>query len=151
MAELVKLTDLQALLSPAGDDVMLITDISEPSETDRSKKVTVNILNQAMSLIGEIQTSSNRTLELADAGKIIALTGTNTRTFTIPNNSTVAFPVGTTISLVKDGTGNLVIEAAEGVTIKSETGLIITGQYGLATLIKVDTNVWRAGGSLSAA
>ena len=44
------------------------------------------------------------TFELADAGKVISLTGATGKTFTVPPNVDVAFLLGTFIGIVKDGT-----------------------------------------------
>jgi len=70
-------------------------------------------------------------------------------TLTVPKNSSVAFPIGTTILIRQKGAGKVTIAPVDGdVTINNSDGLKTTNQYAVATLIKVDTNVWTAFGSL---
>ena len=139
-------TELTAI---AVGDLFLVTDISEALDADKSKKVTFATLEKYTSLILETAKSDTHTFELADAGKVISLTGAVGKTFTVPPNVDVAFLLGTFIGVVKDGTGDVTIAEGAAVTIKTEIGLVVTEQYAMAGIIKVDTDVWRAVGSLN--
>ena len=93
--------------------------------------------------------SADYTLVIGDANKIVQLTGSTGRTFTIPPNSSVAFALGTQIAFQQDGSGVLTLAPGSGVTIKSENSwLKLAAQYAMATVVKVGTNEWLLSGSL---
>lgn len=90
------------------------------------------------------------TLVAADLGRVVTLSNAGALNLTVPANADVAFPVGATITLYQAGAGQVTIVAAAGVTIRSTPGLKIAAQYGVAELLKLDTNEWVAYGRLSA-
>jgi len=95
------------------------------------------------------QTGTTYTLVLTDAAKLITLTNAAAITLTVPTNASVAFPVGTQILLYQGGAGQVTISSSA--TLRSQgSKLKITGQYGLAGLVKVDTDEWVAFGNLAA-
>jgi hypothetical protein len=95
------------------------------------------------------QTGTTYTLALTDVAKVVSLTNGSAITLTIPTNATVAFPTGTQILLYQGGAGQVTIGGA-GVTIRSQgTKLKISGQYGVAGLLKIDTDEWVAFGNLA--
>lgn len=96
-------------------------------------------------------TAGNVTLALTDAGKhFYANTGAPT-TITVPSNANVAFPLGTTIVVINKGLGNI------SVAKQVEVGMYLAGNstsatrtltsYGMATLVKTETNVWFINGT----
>lgn len=96
--------------------------------------------------------STAYTTVLADAGKLIShpSTDANARTFTIDNG--VAYPLGTVISFSNMTTQNVTIDLSSGTLYWSNTSPVGTGsrtlgQYGLATAVKIETNVWFISGS----
>lgn len=96
--------------------------------------------------------STAYTTVLADAGKLIShpSTDANARTFTIDNG--VAYPLGTVISFSNMTTQNVTIDLSSGTlywsnTSPAGTGSRTLGQYGLATAVKIETNVWFISGS----
>ncbi|NDD14509.1 MAG: hypothetical protein EB072_18155 [Betaproteobacteria bacterium] len=96
--------------------------------------------------------STAYTTVLADAGKLIShpSTDANARTFTIDNG--VAYPLGTVISFSNMTTQNVTINLSSGTLYWSNTSPVGTGsrtlgQYGLATAVKIETNVWFISGS----
>lgn len=100
-------------------------------------------------------TASNVTLALTDAGKhFYANTGSPT-TITIPTNANVAFPIGTTIVIVNRGIGNISI-SNQGIgsgpilylsgNATTTTSRTLT-QYGMATLLKAETDLWFVNGT----
>lgn len=94
------------------------------------------------------QTGTTYTLVLTDAAKLITLTNASPITLTVPTNASVAFPIGTQILLYQGGAGQVTISSSA--TIRSQgSKLKITGQYGLAGIVKVDTDEWVAFGNLA--
>jgi hypothetical protein len=95
-------------------------------------------------------TGTAYTLVLADAGKVLPISNASANTITVPPNSSVAFPTGSLISFIQTGSGQTTLTAGSGVTINSESSkLKIKAQYGLAGIIKVDTDTWVAFGNLT--
>jgi len=95
------------------------------------------------------QTGTTYTLALTDAAKLVTLTNAAAITLTVPTNASVAFPIGTQILLYQGGAGQVTISSSA--TLRSQgSKLKITGQYGLAGLVKVDTDEWVAFGNLAA-
>jgi len=95
--------------------------------------------------------AANVTLALTDAGKHFYDTSTAPITVTIPNNANVAFATGTVITFVNASTGNLIIGRQNAVTLyqggnSTSAGRTITS-YGVATIMKVDTNIWFINGT----
>jgi hypothetical protein len=89
---------------------------------------------------------------LADSGKLVShpSTDANARTFTIDNS--VSYPNGTVISFSNMTSQNLTIALSSGTLYWSGISPVSTGsrtlaQYGLATCVKVETNVWFINGS----
>ena len=89
---------------------------------------------------------------LADAGKLVShpSTDANARTFTIDNS--VSYPNGTVISFSNMTSQNLTIALSSGTLYWSGISPVLTGsrtlaQYGLATCVKVETDVWNINGS----
>lgn len=89
--------------------------------------------------------STSYVLGNSDTGKAVVLTNSNPITVTIPADSTYTFPIGQTMLVVQNGTGTVTIEGAVGVTVNG-TGVSgsvdITGQYGVATLLKINSDSW---------
>lgn len=95
------------------------------------------------------QTGTTYTLVLTDAAKLITLTNAAAITLTVPTNASVAFPIGTQILLYQGGAGQVTISSSA--TLRSQgSKLKIFGQYGVAGIVKVDTDEWVAFGNLSA-
>ena len=96
------------------------------------------------------QTGTSYTLVLADAAKLVTLTNAAAITLTVPPNADVAFPTGTQILLYQGGAGQVTLTPGSGVTIRSEGSKTKTGgQYGIAGLLKLDTNEWVSFGNLT--
>jgi len=90
------------------------------------------------------------TLLLTDAGDFLKCTNGTAITFTVPPNSSVAFPIGTKIEIMQYGLGAVNFAFGVGVTIKSFDGnLEIAGENAVATLKKIDTDIWVLFGSIA--
>jgi hypothetical protein len=92
--------------------------------------------------------SSSYTTVAADSGKLIShpSSDNNARTFTIDNG--VAYANGTVISFSNMSATSLTIALSSGTLYYGAlTGSRSLGQYGMATAVKVDTNVWLINGS----
>jgi hypothetical protein len=100
--------------------------------------------------IPQVVFTSNATLALTDAGKHY-FSSNSANVITVPNNTTVSFNIGTAISIVQQGTANLTVTPGSGVTMylagNSTSSSRTLGNYGMATLMKVDTNTWFINGT----
>ena len=95
--------------------------------------------------------SADDTIALEDSGKHFRSTTAGNITLSIPTNATVAFPTGTAISIVEQAAGNILVNAISGVTLyqagNSTAGNRVISTYGVATLMKVDTDTWFISGT----
>ena len=92
-----------------------------------------------------VETETNRTLSLEDAGDFIIATNVDEpTTIAIPTNESVAFTTGTEVDFIQKTAQELTIEAVEGVTLNGVDGgsTSITAQWGGATIKKIDENEW---------
>jgi hypothetical protein len=95
--------------------------------------------------------TSNYTLVLGDAGKIVEMNVATANTGTVPLNSSVAFKTGTKIDIVQYGSGVTTITGSAGVTLRTANDWTkINARYGVASLVKVATDEWYLFGNLSA-
>jgi hypothetical protein len=95
--------------------------------------------------------SASYQLVAADNGKHIYSLNSAAQTITVPPNGTVGFPLGTTVTIVNNGGAAIAIAQGSGVTL-CQAGTTSTGNRtlavrGMATLIKVETNVWFVSGT----
>jgi hypothetical protein len=95
--------------------------------------------------------SGNVTLALTDSGKHFYNTTASPQTITIPSFANVAFGNGTVISIANQSTSNISVALQSGVILYlagnvTSASRTITS-YGLATLLKVNTNTWFINGS----
>ena len=101
--------------------------------------------------IPPVALSGNDTIALEDSGKHFRSTTAGNITLSIPTNATVAFPTGTAISIVEQAAGNILVNAISGVTLyqagNSTAGNRVLSTYGVATLMKVDTDTWFISGT----
>ena len=95
--------------------------------------------------------SGNVTLALSDSGKHFYNTTASPQTITIPSFANVAFGNGTVISIANQSTSNISVALQSGVILylagnATSASRTITS-YGVATLLKVNTNTWFINGS----
>ena len=95
--------------------------------------------------------SASYQLVAADNGKHIYSLNSAAQTITVPPNGTVGFPLGTTVTIINNGGSPITIAQGAGVTL-CQAGTTSTGNRtlavrGMATLIKVETNVWFVSGT----
>lgn len=91
------------------------------------------------------QTASEYTLALADAGKIVLLSGSVGQTLTIPSDSSIGFANGVTVGVFANGNASVSIVPEAGVTVNSLSGsgsLAFTSEYATAELVKTGSNNW---------
>lgn len=100
-----------------------------------------------ISITTNLQTDTDYTLILADAGKCIEMSSSSPRNLLVPANSSVAFPVGTIIEIYAVGTGAVTIVASGGVTVRNIGTL--SGQYSTASLRKRGLDEWVLTGELA--
>ena len=93
----------------------------------------------------------NVTLALADSGKHVYRSTTAPQTITIPSFANVAFGNGTVVSVVNHAVGNVALALQSGVNLylggNATSAARTVTTYGVATLIKVNTNDWAVNGS----
>lgn len=95
--------------------------------------------------------SDNYTLSLIDSGRTIFLTGSSTRTVTVPNNTSAAFSVGESIDIVQSGAGRIEVIGSNGVTLNSLNSYNKTaGQFSKIKILKTAINSWVIFGDLAA-
>lgn len=100
--------------------------------------------------------NSNYTFVLGDQkSELHVSTDSSAYTWTIPLNANAAFPIGSIFTMYNEGGGDITLTADGAATI-SEAGAdgsdldFVISQYGLATVIKVDTDSWLFSGGASA-
>lgn len=97
-----------------------------------------------------VSIDADRTFLLSDAGKMIRLTGTTARTWTIPPVGSVGFPVGTVIVLKAFSTGTIALTRGSGVQLRADGSATDTNKtipaYAKATITHEATNVWSVSG-----
>jgi hypothetical protein len=91
-------------------------------------------------------TIGNVTLALTDAGKHYYSSTGAPQTLTIPSNANVAFTIGTTVVIINKSTANISVAKQSAVSLytagnSTNTTRTITS-YGMATLVKTETDVW---------
>ena len=99
----------------------------------------------------QVVLAGSTTLGANDGGKHLYSTQPSNLTITVPLNSSVSLPVGTAITVINQGTGTITINPALGVAIflagnnsSSSRSLV---SFGMATLIKVQTDIWFINGT----
>jgi hypothetical protein len=97
-----------------------------------------------------VTSTGNRTLILADDGKLVEFTSTGAATCTIPSSSSVAYPTNTQIAVQQVGAGQVTVAGAStDVTLQAADGYVRTReQYSIAGLMKRGANLWRLFGDL---
>jgi hypothetical protein len=101
--------------------------------------------------IPQIVLTGSATLGSNDGGKHYYYLQPNNITLTVPLNSSVSLPVGTAITVINQSTGTISISPSLGV------GLFLAGNsssssrslvsFGMATLVKVQTDIWFINGT----
>jgi hypothetical protein len=85
--------------------------------------------------------TTDYTLVLTDAGKVVEVNAATGKTVTIPTNASVAFPVNSIIFVQQLGAGAVTVAGAGGVTVTGAT-LATNGVGGGLLLRKTATNTW---------
>ncbi len=95
------------------------------------------------------ETASFSVSQATHAAKHIRCSTATSMTVTFPANATSAIDVGCVFNFEGSSTGTVAFAAAGGVTLNSLGGaLTLAGQFGVATAVKVATNVWLLTGPL---
>ena len=146
--------------TPANDDIIPITDISDTSGSANgtTKKVTVSNLMAAVSIgAGNLadfdfdgnailgfdatlndQTGTAYTIVAADAGKIITCNNGSAVTVTVPSGLGAGF----TCSVIQKGSGQVTFTASSTTINNRQTHTKIAGQHGVASLVSTATDVF---------
>ena len=134
--------------TPAVGDILPITDVSG---TPTTKSVTVanlmaaapvqsaDIANFSPAFFSTVtESTTTRTLNDSDNGKVIVCSSSSEVTITIPNTLTAGF--GCTV--VQSGTGQVTVAAGSGSTLSSYVGTSTKGRYAVLQIIPVGTNTY---------
>lgn len=106
--------------------------------------------SSATDIAQQIAAGGTRRLGMEDRGKHIYVT--DTTTIRVPYDYDVAMPIGSTVVIINNSGGTIVIEVDGGITSLIVPGLGNNPSYtlsdqGMATLIKVDTELWFMSGA----
>jgi len=112
---------------------------------------TINGFDIGYLEIPQVVLSANVTAALSDSGKHLYSTTAGNLAVTIPSNANVAFPIGSASTIVVQAAGNVIIDKQAGVSLylagnSTDAGRVVS-TYGMATVMKVATNVWFISGS----
>lgn len=142
----VRLSDL-----PLAPDNLILSSYIPVSDmpNDTSYKIPIQSLfdNFTPNRQNIIQTTSH-TLTKSDYNCDILFDNINDSELVVPSHPYSRTSLGLTINIIRYNTGNVHIVPANGVTIHSETGFFLKTQYSVATLIKIQPNVWFLSGDL---
>jgi hypothetical protein len=87
--------------------------------------------------------TENYTFALGDAGKMLTMSNTSARTFTIPLDLLVNFPVGTIIYVTNINTGPVTVAGSIGVTVNALGTLrVLNGAHSAGMCVKVGAGSW---------
>ncbi len=104
------------------------------------------------SLSGVItETGTSHSPDVTQANKYIKYTNASAITVTIEPNSSEPFVIGTVLTFEQNNVGQVTIAEGGGVTVNfpSSVSLLLLEQYAVASVVKVDTDVWTLMGALS--
>ena len=96
--------------------------------------------------------NGNYTLNVSDSGKHVYSVNTGAQTITIPTNAVQPIAIGDSISIINNGTTAITFSTAGTTVYKAGTSTAwadggTLAIRGMATMIKVDTNVWFISGA----
>jgi hypothetical protein len=132
-------------LSESYADGQVLTAANVNSITEGVNDIAFGVFNA--------QTGTSYTLVLTDVAKVISLTNGSAITLNVPTNASVAFPIGTQVLLYQGGAGQVSVVATTPATtsIRAQGSKTkINGQYGIAGLLKVNTDEWVVFGNTTA-
>lgn len=97
----------------------------------------------------QTETTTARTLSLADRNTYIRCTNAGAVTITVPTEAAVGFSVGDEVHFMQAGDGAVTAAGASGVTLGPGTALTTAAKGKAFTLKKVATNTWDIFGGLA--
>jgi hypothetical protein len=113
-------------------------DLAE-SVQDALDNIRDEIIQSNSELFETAAVTTDRTLELTDAGKIVLMDKSGAATLTVPENGDVAFPIGALVYVYNISSDNVTIAGDVGVTVRN-AGTI--AQYAQKAIRKRDDNEW---------
>lgn len=149
------ITDLWEYGPGAGATTSIVVDsgckvtLLNPTTTEAMSLAagTTAILPDALVPLAPNCQSTNCTLALTDAGRVVVMDVATPNTVRIPLNATAPFPVGATISIVTIGAGTTAV-AALGTLVSAGSKVHLNGTYAVAHLTKLGTDLWILEGDL---
>lgn len=93
--------------------------------------------------------TASHVLTSGDAYHLINMDVASSNTVSVPTNATEPFEIGARMVVRQAGSGPTTIVGDMGVTILSqEDAFTMAGRYAMATIIKLDTDLWALDGNL---
>ena len=90
-------------------------------------------------------------LQVVDVGDLIIMDSNTDVFLNVSANASQPIPIGSQILVSRNGSGEVTFTPDGGVTINSAQGFLrLNNQYSVATLVKIDTDVWMLFGDLKA-
>lgn len=126
----------------APNDILTST-LWNQSVVDNTKAIVIASFNA--------QTGTTYTPVLEDSyNKIVTLDNASAITVTIPAFASVAYETGAVLNFMQKGTGQVTFSPAGTVTLNSQGAQLKTaGQWAMASMVKMDTNIWVVYGNLT--
>ena len=119
------------------------------SNNGKTYKVSISALTNYIIYKDIVNKNFDYSISYTDSKAIINYTGSGLSNLIIPNNNEEPILIGTTINIANNSsTGFLSVVSASGVSVNSAVGFNVKN-YGLASLIKIDTNLWILSGDVS--
>jgi hypothetical protein len=143
--------DKLVVLEDGNVGIGTVTPSAELEVNGKIKATNLEISGTIVAPIAINTQTDNYTLVLVDNGKLIDINKSTPVTLTVPKYAYELFPIGTVIVVRQGGIGKVTIAPVDSeVILNNPDGLKITKQYAMASLIKMDLNVWSVVGSLEA-
>jgi len=144
-----EIDELHNVSSTGSGSAFLIRNDSTNLWEDKTPASARDVINGAAT--ANSVTTANYTPALTDVQDYILMNYTGgPQSVTIPTNGSVPFPVGTTLNIIQKSEQQVTIETSVGVILRVRGyGNAIAGQWGVAVLIKIDTNEWVLTGDIT--
>jgi hypothetical protein len=118
-----------------------------------SPRAKLEVSGSLLDYVTTNRRTSNYTMSLSDASKLIEMNVASANTVNVPTNAQVGFRVGTKVDVIQYGAGQTTITGSSGGGVQIRTAnnyYKINARYGAVSLIKIGTNEWYMVGNLSA-
>lgn len=138
-------------LSSKADSSSLTTHTSATTSVHGISDTSLLAVKSELTQVTANVQTSDYTLVLTDAGKVIEMNSATAVILTIPTNVSVAFATGTIIEICQISAGQVTVSAAGGVTIRNSGATAKTRiQWSTLSIRKRATDEWVLNGDVAA-